>query len=112
MGIFMKRLLFCLFLSIPSLALADNSSQKIKFCESVSKYAKIIMHNRQNGEQAIDPINRIEQSLKDHQIKDFYLAIIKDAYKQPLWNTEEKKKEAETEFANEALMTCLETFKD
>ncbi|MFW1635450.1 hypothetical protein [Acinetobacter oleivorans] len=108
----MKKMLFCFLLSFSSLALADNSSQKLKFCESVSKYAKIIMHNRQHGEQAIDPINRLEKSLKDHQIKSFYIAIIKDAYRQPLWNSEEKKLEAETEFANESLMVCLDTFKD
>jgi len=108
----MKKIIFSLLLSFSSIALADDSKQKFKFCESVSRYAKIIMHNRQHGEQAIDPINRIEKSLKDHQIKGFYIAIIKDAYRQPLWNSEEKKLEAETEFANEALMVCLDTFKD
>ncbi|MDC4428011.1 hypothetical protein NQ647_03450 [Acinetobacter baumannii] len=108
----MKKILFCLLIGCTSTAIADDGSQKLKFCESISKYAEIIMHNRQHGEQAIAPINRIEKSLKDHQIKGFYIAIIKDAYKQPLWNTEEKKKEAETEFANEALMICLDRFKD
>ncbi|EEY78896.1 hypothetical protein HMPREF0012_01765 [Acinetobacter calcoaceticus RUH2202] len=112
MGIFMKKMLFCLFLSIPSLALADNSSLKIKYCDSVSEYAKTIMYKRQHGGQAKDSINKIEDNLKDKSIKGFYIAIIKDAYKQPFWNSEEKKKEAETEFANEALMICLDTFKD
>lgn len=108
----MKKILFSFLICWSSIAIADDSSQKFKFCESVSKYAKITMHNRQHGEQAIDSINRIDQKLKDHQIKEFYIAIIKDAYKQPLWNSEVKKKEAETEFANEALMICLDTFKD
>ena len=108
----MKKIFFCLLMGFNSIAIADDSSQKLKFCESVSRYAEIIMHNRQHGEQAIDPINRIEKSLKGQHIKGFYIAIIKDAYKQPLWNTEAKKKEAETEFANEALMICFDTFKD
>ncbi|MEL1746655.1 hypothetical protein V2W49_19120, partial [Acinetobacter baumannii] len=68
----MKKILFCLLIGCTSIAIADDGSQKLKFCESVSKYAEIIMHNRQHGEQAIATINRIEKSLKDHQIKGFY----------------------------------------
>lgn len=70
------------------------------------------MYNRQHGGQAIDSIKNIEKNLKDKPDKGFYLAIIKDAYKQPLWGTEDKKKEAEIEFENEALMICLDSFKD
>lgn len=70
------------------------------------------MANRQHGGRAIDSIQRIEENLKDQPIKEFYIAIVKDAYKQPLWDTEEKKKEAEIEFENEALIICLDNFKD
>lgn len=49
----MKKILFCLLIGCTSTAIADDGSQKLKFCESISKYAEIIMHNRQHGEQAI-----------------------------------------------------------
>lgn len=94
------------------LVCAEDNSLKLKYCESVSGYAKTIMQKRQHGGQAIDSIKLIESNVKNQAIKGLYLSIIKDAYKSPLWNSEEKKKEAETEFANEALMVCLDTFKD
>lgn len=111
LGEIVKKILITIFLlSAACLSHAGDDSLKLKYCESVSKYAKNIMYSRQHGGQAIDSIKRIERNLKDQEIKGFYLAIIKDAYKQPLWGSEEKKVEAEVEFANEALLICLDTF--
>ncbi|WP_227516936.1 MULTISPECIES: hypothetical protein [Acinetobacter] len=108
----MKKILFCLLMGFSGILFADDHSLKLKYCESISDYAKSIMYKRQHGGQALDSIKLIESNVKNPAIRGLYLSIIKDAYKSPLWNSEEKKKEAETEFANEALMVCLDTFKD
>lgn len=108
----MKKILFCFLMGFSGFVFADDQSLKLKYCESISEYAKNIMYKRQHGGQAIDSIKIIENNVKNQTIKGMYLSIIKDAYKSPLWNSDEKKKEAETEFANEALMICLDTFKD
>lgn len=89
---------------------AKDEALKMKFCEAITKYAETVMHKRQNGGKAIDSIKNIEKNMPNPTLKGFYIAMVKDAYKQPLWASEEKKREAEIEFSNEISLICLDNF--
>lgn len=79
----------------------------LDFCELFSKYAKTTMHNRQNGGEAQTSIRNILSNTKNKAMQDYFIAIVKDAYAEPLWVTESNKIKAETEFGNKVFMDCL-----
>ncbi|WP_228146087.1 hypothetical protein [Acinetobacter sp. ANC 4558] len=102
----------CCFMSVGVFAKATPSKEKIEFCEINSNYAKSVMRNRQNGGNISDSLKIVEKNVKNQDIKGFYIAIIKDAYKQPIWGSGKNKIEAETEFGNELFLICLDNFEE
>lgn len=106
----MKKILFCLLIIFSTIAIADNSSEQLKYCKPVSKYANDIMYKRQQGTQAKDLFITVTKHSKDQSFTWFYVALIKEAYKHPVFKNEEEKKEVTKEFADKALKGCLDSF--
>lgn len=110
MGNFMKKILFCLLISFSTIAIADNSSEQLKYCEPVSEYANNIMYKRQHGTQAKDLFLTVTKDSKDQSFTWYYIALINEAYIRPVFKNEEEKREVAKEFADEALKGCLDSF--
>lgn len=95
------------FLTNYSQAATVKNPTGLDFCEIFSKYAKTTMHNRQNGGEAQTSIRNILSNTDNKAMRDYFIAIVKDAYAEPLWATESNKIKAETEFGNKIFMDCL-----
>lgn len=67
------------------------------------------MYKRQHGTQAKDLFITVTNDSRDQSFTWFYIALIKEAYKNPLLKTEEEKKEVAKQFAEEALKGCLDS---
>ena len=82
-------------------------------CNEIAKISKTIMTVRQNGMPLITIIERVrkvnEENDVSQNIKDVILEIVKDAYNQPRFSTEEYQQRAIIEFQNKWYLGCLTT---
>lgn len=75
-------------------------------CDELSKMAGRIMDSRQSGV----PINDMLSVLDEHggNASSILRRWTIEAYKEPLYSTDENKRIAITEFQNEAMILCIE----
>ena len=77
-----------------------------ELCNSLERFAAKAMKKRQHGvrmQRVMEVVNNAEASL---QVKKIMRSIVKDAYNQPNWDTEEREEEAVREFRNDFDLLC------
>jgi predicted transcriptional regulator len=95
----MNKLLPVLALSL-TMSFGTVANESTEVCVKYSELAAEIMSSRQSN----IPIAKIYELLKG---SDLSIALLKKAYKEPLWTAEQNKKKAVNEFANEVFMICI-----
>lgn len=104
----MKRAAFLILVLSPSIAVAEASRQEI--CKVVGDMAESVMTQRQDGAKMSDMLRIYGEELAavpeavDHITK---LTLL--AFEQPLFSTEESKREAVIEFRNQSELTCFKS---
>lgn len=89
-------------------AAKDNPYIK-QYCSGVSDIAALVMIQRQSGV----PIKEVMKSdseydtKEDKEVAKLVEAIALDAYSVPLYNTEQYKKQAIIQFANDTYVVCM-----
>ena len=98
------RLLHFSFLiaAFPFLVLA--SEERKETCKGVSGVAMKIMEARQAGVPVSDLLDKLQQAGNDQWVYE----LVKLAYREPGYSTEQNKKKAITEFGNSAFISCVE----
>lgn len=79
----------------------------MEMCKSLSTLSGTIMRNRQAGV----PMSAALDSVIDGKLKPFTIEIIKLAYAQPKYATEEYQENSVNEFSNQYMLQCLNVFK-
>ena len=94
--------------STPVSASKDNPYIK-QYCSEVSDVAALIMLQRQSGvpiKETIKP--KSERTTKEGKhVAKLVEAIALDAYSIPMYNTEQYKKQAIIQFANDTYVVCM-----
>ena len=91
----------------------DNPYIK-QYCSGVSDIAALVMIKRQVGA----PINEVVKSDSEHNTKEdedvakLVEAIALDAYRIPMYNTEQYKKQAVVQFANDTYAVCMKNVRN
>lgn len=114
----MMKILFIFFLMFSNLAFAQSvkkdSITKEKaidgICGEAAMIAESTMGARQNGVPITTSLKNLNESFNDGSKKNFFKAIIIDAYKEPLWQTEQNKRNAVTEYSNKTYLICNDVF--
>lgn len=79
-------------------------------CGNVGEYSQSVMRSRQLGENIANNIQVVNKATKmTDSIKQYHKNIIYEAYKEPVWSTEENKESSITEFGNKMYLICAET---
>jgi len=94
----MRKLMIVIVLSVFSIG---ASAQQVS-CEKMHEVASMIMEVRQQGVPITEIIKATSSSPSFH-------ALIREAYKKPLYNTTTYKEEAINEFANSVYLICMES---
>ncbi|MBF7685960.1 hypothetical protein I2F17_09040 [Acinetobacter sp. B10A] len=111
-----KIILGCLISLTVSSAFAGTKvdEERIdKFCSGMADFARTIMESRQTDGSISNDIHFINDfpNIRD-SLKDYYRNIVYSAYAEPRWETEEAKKNAVNEFANQKYLRCVKVMKD
>ena len=98
----MKKIITALALSVAMIspAMADRA----EFCKAATYMAEAIMNNRQSGVSVIDMMEIANNSQSN---KKLLTSLITEAYAEPLYQTDEYKQKAATEFAAQQYLMCL-----
>ena len=89
-----------------------NTNEELSLCKDIAAFAYVAMQVRQGGmslKDALDsqpkPSSTATQAEKE--MLPLLQAILYEAYKQPLYHTEEYKKEIITEFSKDVYLACI-----
>jgi len=77
-----------------------------KACMFQAEVAKSVMTSRQAGVPITVAIKSAEAMGAPKELKEFFKIVINIAYKRPLYNSQEMKQQAITEFSNEVYLVC------
>lgn len=107
-----KIILGCLISLAVNNAFADVPKQDRatveEACDGMAKISRAIMESRQSGGNIADDIYALNNFIKIKEpLKEYYKHVIYEAYQEPLWETEEKKKDAVNEFSNQKYLRCI-----
>lgn len=85
------------------------SNEEKQYCNSLYEFAEVAMQVRQNGMSLKDALAKTPQpnTEAEKEIVPLLHAILYDAYEQPLYHTEEYKKEIVTEFSKDVYLACI-----
>ena len=85
------------------------SESEQEYCNSLYSFAEIAMQVRQGGMSLKDALSKQPTPTSDIEKETVPLlqAILYEAYKQPLYHTEEYKKEIITEFSKDVYLACI-----
>jgi hypothetical protein len=87
---------------------ADNSDS----CENIDKTAENIMTSRQSGVPMVEVVKLVNENIKSDTLNKFVTEMVKDAYKEPRFSTQDYKKKAILDFRNKWYLFCLELFEE
>ena len=93
-----KLLITALFL--PALAVAEKPT--IELCTSLSKYAGMIMEERQGGSDMVT----LYESVKDKQILS---SIVEEAYSMPRFTSTGYQEKSVSDFKNKWFLACVKS---
>ena len=85
------------------------SKSEQEYCNSLYAFAETAMRVRQGGMSLKDALSKQPTPTSDIEKETVPLlqAILYEAYKQPLYHTEEYKKEIITEFSKDVYLVCI-----
>ena len=85
------------------------SKSEQEYCNSLYTFAETVMTVRQGGMSLKDALSKQPTPTSDIEKETVPLlqAILYEAYKQPLYHTEEYKKEIITEFSKDVYLACI-----
>ena len=85
------------------------SKSEQEYCNSLYTFAETAMRVRQGGMSLKDALSKQPTPTSDIEKETVPLlqAILYEAYKQPLYHTEEYKKEIITEFSKDVYLACI-----
>lgn len=85
------------------------SNEEKQYCNSLYEFAEVAMQVRQNGMSLKDALAKTPQAntQAENEILPLLQAILYEAYKQPLYHTEEYKKEVISEFSKDVYLACI-----
>ena len=85
------------------------SKSEQEYCNSLYTFAETAMQVRQGGMSLKDALSKQPTPTSDIEKETVPLlqAILYEAYKQPLYHTEEYKKEIITEFSKDVYLACI-----
>lgn len=86
------------------------SKSEQEYCNSLYEFAEVAMQVRQNGMSLKDALAKTPQTTDiqaEKELVPLLHAILYEAYKQPLYHTEEYKKEIITEFSKDVYLACI-----
>ena len=85
------------------------SKSEQEYCNSLYTFAETAMRVRQGGMSLKDALSKQPTPTSDIEKETVPLlqAILYEAYKQPLYHTEEYKKEIITEFSKDVYLVCI-----
>ena len=85
------------------------SKSEQEYCNSLYTFAETAMTVRQGGMSLKDALSKQPTPTSDIEKETVPLlqAILYEAYKQPLYHTEEYKKEVITEFSKDVYLACI-----
>jgi hypothetical protein len=98
----LSLIVVCCFASV------SFAGEKEDLCVKWAKLAETIMEKRQAGV----PMTTMMQVLKESEIKNEALFLVKKAYGTPFYGTKRYKLEAINEFSNKALIGCLNSMEE
>lgn len=81
-----------------------SAVDKKETCKGISGVAMKIMEARQAGIPVSDLLDKLQQAGDDQWVYE----LVKLAYKEPGFSTEQNQKKAITEFGNSAFISCIE----
>jgi len=82
------------------------NSEREKFCSELSRSSNLVMEARQLNVPLLDALNIIPKHAPD-SLKKLLTTINIEAYKSPLFSTDENKEIAITEFGNKIYLECI-----
>ena len=86
------------------------SKSEQEYCNSLYNFAETAMQVRQDGmplKDALDSQPKPTGTQAEDEVLPLLQAILYEAYKQPLYHTEEYKKEVSTEFSKDIYLACI-----
>lgn len=106
----MGRLLLSLVVLLFSNITYAQSDDVLRLCKDISLGAEKLMEHRQTGA----PMAEIMESVARQEEASANLGkiIVKDAYSEPLWRTEEAKQRSIVEFGNKYYLKCLDQMEE
>lgn len=98
----------------PTRAYSQNQNQNKTFdahtyCNNIAEFGSTIMEHRQNGASMSKAMHTVETNPTFEPVRDIAKALIYDAYKEPLFDYAQEKRNAVLEFENYIYMICRET---
>jgi hypothetical protein len=103
----MKTLIILLLYLGATAATGADSAEQVKeeMCMHINNVAESIMLGRQNG---MPMIQQRQSALGMHEaLRDAVLEMVRTAYEEPAWSTDENKQHAVREFADGWYARCL-----
>lgn len=79
-------------------------------CPRLGETGQLVMENRQDGVAMSEQMGALEG--EQNALANVIRGIIRAAYEEPRWNTEENQRRAVEEFRNEIESNCYEAFAD
>lgn len=115
---YVMKILFIILMMFSTLSFAKSSKTDSitkehmieGLCGEAALMAQTTMQARQGGVTLTTSLQNLNNSFNDSPRKSFFKAIIIDAYKEPLWQTEENKRNAVTEYSNKTYLICNDAF--
>lgn len=89
---------------------ASAHAFEVKTCKDVYQLAFDVMVERQTGRPLPDMMEAVER-LSDAKTQSLARVMVRHAYKSPSYQTPQFQEEAIQEFANQAMLSCLEAGK-
>lgn len=96
----------CLFYFLTINAYAVEKTQGYEYCQTLDGVAKVAMERRQDGVPMVEVFNST-LDVKPKSAKEMIQSIIKDAYSQPIYNSDKYKKKEIDEFRSKIFRLCL-----
>ena len=98
------RLVNFVFIGVCFSFAAHASENRTETCKGVSGIAMKIMAARQGGVPVSDLLSELEKAGDDQWIFE----LVKLAYSEPRFSTEENKQKSVTEFGNQTFISCID----
>jgi len=107
------KFLFVLILVIAISVMSANAQDStFEICKNMEAFAEQVMENRQDGVPMADMYELIMKLDVPKEAKESMFLILKAAFKEPRFSSEEYKKKAVVDFQNTTFLSCMEALKD